>query len=113
MRRFKPDKVEKVREVVVFTAVACFIVSQVAVLAFAAIEQVSLATFQLELCVCSVFIILVLNVSQVVIYFNLTGSPYKSLDYFRKVRKIGIVAAVWSVAFAIKFLASFFGDELY
>lgn len=32
MRRFKPDKVEKVREVIVFTAVALFIVLQVAVL---------------------------------------------------------------------------------
>jgi hypothetical protein len=36
MRRFKPDKVEKVREVIVFTAVAFFIVVQVAVLVFAA-----------------------------------------------------------------------------
>jgi hypothetical protein len=35
MRRFKPDKIEKVREVIVFTAVACFIVSQLIVLVFA------------------------------------------------------------------------------
>ena len=40
MRRFKPDKVEKVREIIVFTAVACYIVSQVAVLVCAALNKV-------------------------------------------------------------------------
>lgn len=56
---------------------------------------------------------IVLNVSQIVIYCNLTGSPYKSYELYQKVRKIGIVCAVWGVAFVIKFTASFFGDELY
>lgn len=42
MRRFKPDKIEKVREVIVFTAVACFIVSQLIVLVFATLSKVSL-----------------------------------------------------------------------
>lgn len=46
-------------------------------------------------------------------YFNLTGSPYKSQEHYRKVRKIGIVGGIWSVAFAIKFTASFFGDDIY
>ena len=40
MRRFKPDKVEKVREIIVFTAVACYIVSQVVVLVCAALDKV-------------------------------------------------------------------------
>jgi len=78
MRRFKPDKVEKVREIVVFTAVACYIVSQVIILILAALDKVQLDTFQVELVICSAVFMIVVNVSQIVIYFNLTGSPYKS-----------------------------------
>lgn len=72
-----------------------------------------LPTFQLELCISACFIILVLNVSQIILYFTLTGSPYKKPEYFRIVRRIGVVCSVWTVAFIIKFTASFFGDEFY
>lgn len=58
-------------------------------------------------------LIIVWNISTAVIYFSLAGSPYKSDDHYRKTRKVWIIAAVWTVAFAIKFTSSFFGDKFY
>lgn len=45
-------------------------------------------------------------------YFKLVGSPYKTERHYSKVRYLGIICGVWSIAFGIKFLAFAFGKNL-
>jgi hypothetical protein len=113
MRRFKVDSVEKIRVTVVFGTVAVFVAGQVIMMALAVFKIIDLLTFQLMLASSSVFLILVWNVSTFVIYSQLTGSPYKSQDHWRKVRKLIVVCTVWTFAFFIKFTAVFLGMSMY
>ncbi len=39
------------------------------------------------------------------VYFKLNGLPYKSNAHFAKVRSVGIVCGIWTVAYAIKVIA--------
>ena len=39
------------------------------------------------------------------VYFKLNGLPYKSDAYFAKVRNVGIVCGIWTVAYIMKVIA--------
>ena len=54
-----------------------------------------------------------MNVNQAIIYFKLVGSPYKSTEHYQKVRYLGLICGVWSIAFAIKFIAFALGGNLF
>jgi hypothetical protein len=112
-RRFQTDKVELVREIIVFVTIGIFVALQTVVMALAVDSKVSINTFQIELTVTSSVIIFVLNLSQIIIYFNLAGSPYKNKEYYKKIKHLYLVALIWTVAFIIKFVASFFGADVY
>ena len=54
-----------------------------------------------------------MNLNQAIIYFKLVGSPYKSTEHYQKVRYLGVICGVWSIAFAIKFIAFALGGNLF
>ena len=82
MRRFKQDNIEKIREVIVFTAVGIFTLSQITVMILCVFNKIGIQSFTLNIVISSSIIIAILNISQIVIYFNLAGSPYKKVEYY-------------------------------
>lgn len=112
MRRFKTGTVEKIREIAVFITLAVFVIAQAVMLILASVGVVNQVTFQFVLLITASILMVVWNVSATVIYFENTGSPYISKDHWRRMRKLIIVIVVWNVTFVIKFIATFFGQQL-
>jgi hypothetical protein len=42
----------------------------------------------------------------------MTGNPYKKEKYFKNVRQLGVVVAIWTFAFLAKFGAAAFGIDM-
>ena len=68
MRRFKKDNVELAKQVVLFTCVAIVAAIDCAYLVLAVYEKVTLLTFQEELAISTIVLVLVLNIGQIVTY---------------------------------------------
>ena len=75
--------------------------------------KVDYTPFFLQLIIFTAVIVLFLNVNQLITYFRLSGRPYKSQFFYRKVRHLGIVCTIWTVAILIKFVTTFFGPKAY
>ena len=48
-----------------------------------------------------------LNISQIVLYCRYTGMPYKSAQHYRDLKHCGYVVAYWTIAFSLKFTTAF------
>ena len=61
----------------------------------------------------TVFIMLGLNLNQIATYCKYSQMPWKSKKHFEHCQSVGIVCAVWTVAYAIKIVAVYEGQNLY
>lgn len=58
------------------------------------------------------FVIIALNCNQVAVYCKYTGQPYKSAQHYKVVKEVGIVCAIWTVAYVIKLIAIIEGANI-
>ena len=63
-------------------------------------------TFQVQISICTGVLMLLLNISMIVLYFQYAGTPFKSEEHFKNVRHCGFVVMYWSLAFVVKLITA-------
>ena len=58
--------------------------------------------FALQFSSASGFIVFSLNVSMIVLYCKYAGMPYLSREHYKAMKHLGIVVAIWTVAYITK-----------
>jgi hypothetical protein len=92
--------------------VAFFVVCQLAAMVLCLFKIIT-PIYYLVFCNGLTAIVIVgLNANQVGVYCKFSGQPYKSQAHFEKVRKLGLVCGIWTVAYIIKVFAIFYGSNI-
>ena len=111
--RLKSKYVAECIRITMLTLIYVFVALQLLLMVLCFFELISMKTFFIEIIVFTAVIVLGLNINQLVVYFKLSGLPYKSKQHYFFVRKVGIVCFVWSMAFIAKLVAVGCGQNLF
>lgn len=99
--------------ILVMALVTLFVLIQLLLMTLCFFEFVSLRAFLIELVVFMILLVLALNINQMVWYCKQSGQPYKSRNHYVCVRRVGMVCAIWSIAFLGKLAAFYSGYNLF
>ena len=105
VNRFREVKCANFVKIFSFVIICLSVSAQIIVMFFLWFGWLSLNSFFVTVNVCTGIVIAGLNVNMTGVYFKLNGLPYKSNAHFAKVRSVGIVCGIWTVAFVIKLVA--------
>jgi uncharacterized protein (DUF2164 family) len=111
--RERKEKLAKYGRIAANVIISLFLVTELGLMFICLLSWISVPAFYTTLYASFILVIIIMNLNQAFVYCKLVGSPYKSSKHFEKVRHLGIVCGVWSVAFAVKFLAFALGSNLY
>ena len=111
--RFQVDKCAKYVKVLVTVLICVFVAVEITLMMLCMFSFITPLYFLISCNSFTVFIILGLNLNQVATYCKYSQMPWKSRKHFEHCQSVGIVCAVWTVAYAIKIVAVYEGQYLF
>ena len=90
-----------------------FVAVQLVLMVMCLLQYITPTTFYITINSFTGTIMVGLNINQIALYFKQSGQPYKSQKHFAHVKHVGIVCAVWTVAYAVKVVAVYEGQYLF
>lgn len=113
MQRLRSQKCAKCVKLSVLLLIVVFVCVQIVLMVFCFLKILDPVTFYTIIASFTLFIGLGLNANQTAVYFKLSGQPYKSYEHFQKTRQVGFACAIWTVAYIIKLIAVYEGQNLF